>query len=193
MKRDEIDLHHGAVGQVLDLLQAGNTRDGCAAAHIDKDAFSRQCFTVHIHFVRRLKSSMPLIDGAILHRFEILLHPRSGLTGDLIFPRLNLFHIYDYLTRDLDSEICGAMSHMGSIGAGHHRLGGDAPGIDARSTEFSPLDNRNFLSRGRQAARKGWRGLPGSDDDGVIGGAHVFQASHGAREQARRRSGGRDI
>jgi hypothetical protein len=95
------------------------------------------------------------------------------LTGDLIFPRLNLFHIYDYFTRDLDSEICGAVSHMGGIGAGHHCLGGDASGIDARSTEFSPLDYSNFPSRGRQPARQGWRGLPGSDDDGVVAGAHA--------------------
>jgi len=52
MRGREIDIHHRAVGEVRNLVQAGDRWDQRPPAHIDEDVIGMEHDTVHCHFLR---------------------------------------------------------------------------------------------------------------------------------------------
>ena len=123
----------------------------------------------------------------------------------MILARLDALHI-DFDVTGAESVIGSAAGDVGGVGARDQRFRWCAAGIDAGAAEASAFDDGNFHSRTGQPSCEWWPGLPGSDDDRVVGchfcllpGVHVTvempqshrAADHGATD-ARTRDAGAD-
>jgi hypothetical protein len=63
-------IHHRAVGEVRNPVQAGEPRDQRPPAHIDEDAFGIEHHTVHCHFLRPDKPAMAFVNSAAFQRLQ---------------------------------------------------------------------------------------------------------------------------
>src|SRR5258708_7798338 len=81
MSGQEIDIHHRAIGEVGDLLQAGDLRHDGTAADIDEDLLGAQDLRADLHFARRHKSRMALINPAVL---QVLIRRLAGGGGHVM-------------------------------------------------------------------------------------------------------------
>ena len=112
-------------------------------------------------------------DRAVVERPERLFEAVPRLAGNRILSRLDGCHVHADRAIDHDAELSGSSRQVGRIGAGHHRLGGNAAGIHAGAAKQMALDDRDPHAGRRQAPGE-WRpGLAGADDDGVEGLAHL--------------------
>ena len=66
MRGEEIDVHHRAVGEVGNLVEAGYRRNRGPRAYIDENLIGRELGTVHCHFLFRDKAAMAFVDRASL-------------------------------------------------------------------------------------------------------------------------------
>ena len=82
------------------------------------------------------------------------------------------------VTLEADPELAGSAHHMRRIGAGDQCLSGDAAGVDAGAAKRSAFDGRDSHARCRQAPRERRSGLPGADDDGIVGGCRSVRFCH---------------
>ena len=67
---EEIDIHHRAVGEVRNLVEAGYRRNRGSRAYIDKDLIGRELGTIHCDFLFRNKAAMALINRASLQGLQ---------------------------------------------------------------------------------------------------------------------------
>src|SRR6185312_7656013 len=70
MARQEINIHHRAVGEVGDAVEAGNLRDRRPAADIEEDPAGAQGFAADHDLMRPDEAAVTLIDGAVLAALE---------------------------------------------------------------------------------------------------------------------------
>ena len=168
MLRQEIDVHHGAVGEIGYGVDAGDIGDGRPAPGIDEDAISAERGVADDHGVRIGKAGMAAIDRATGHALQPGFDARAGFAADSVHAGLDQFHVDARLAGDGDAVFGGAEGKVRRIGAGDQGLGRDATGIDAGASERAALDDGHCLSGIGQPAGKRWAGLPGTDDDGVI-------------------------
>src|SRR5262249_9171102 len=68
MWRKKIDVHHRAVGEIRDLIEAGNRGDYRACADIDKDAIGSELCTIHCYFLFRGKAGVARVYRATFQR-----------------------------------------------------------------------------------------------------------------------------
>ena len=124
------------------------------------------------HRPRPLKPSVSRIDRAVLHAAQPALDALVRAPHDGVLARLDALHVDPNWAFERDAEVGRAAGHMGRLGAGHERLGRDAAGVDAGPAEPLAFDDRDAPARARQAVRQRGAGLPGPDDDRVVGRRH---------------------
>ncbi len=168
MLRQEIHIHHRAVGEKGHLIQPGDRRPRGSSADIDEDLLRAQQLAADLDLPRRDEAAMALVDGAIGLGPQMALDAGGRERDDAILARLDLGHVDLDAAGDLDAELGPAARQMRGIGAGHHGLGRRAAGIDASAAEELALDDRDLLPRLRQPPRQRRPRLAGTDDDGVI-------------------------
>ena len=126
----------------------------------------------HGDFVRGTEPRVSGVDIAALHAAQPLLDARARSFRDRVLPGLHALHVNAHAALEDHSVVAGAACHVGGVRAGHHRLGRDAPGVDARPAEQMALDDGDRHAGTRQPVRKRGRRLPGADDDRVVFVAH---------------------
>src|SRR5262249_26925619 len=80
MPRKKVDLHHGAVGQILDLIESRHLRDQHAPAHVDEDALRGKPLRPHADLARRFKTSVAFVDRAVFQFLQPILQAGSRLS-----------------------------------------------------------------------------------------------------------------
>src|SRR5882757_2855483 len=168
MPRQEIEVHHRAVGEIVDAVQAGDFRHGGPAAHIDEDPVGAQDFRADLDLTRRHEARVAAVDAGILEGRKRSLDTAVGETDDVVFPRLDALHVDLDLAAGAETEVGAAPRGVHGIGAGDQGLGGRAAGIDAGAAKAIALDDRDLHARARQPPRQRRSRLPGADDDGVV-------------------------
>ena len=168
---NEVELHHRAVGEVLDLLEARQPRHGGAAADVDEDPLRREPVCIETHRVPRLEAGVGAIDRAPLHGLQPGLDADPRLTRDRVLAGLHTLHV-DGCGANVHAEVARAADHVGGIGARHQGLRRDAAGVHAGAAERAALDDRDAHARARQTVRQERAGLAGADDDRVVRGGH---------------------
>ena len=168
MLRQEIHIHHRAVGEKGHLVQPRDRRPRGPSADIDEDLLRAQHLGADLDLPRRDEAAMALIDRAVGLAPQTALDAGGRERDDAVLARLDLGHVDLDRAGDLDAELGPAARQMRRIGAGHHGLGGRAAGIDAGPAEELALDDRDLLPRLRQPPRQRRPRLAGADDDGVI-------------------------
>ena len=144
MPRQGIEVDHRAVGEIVDPVQAGHVGHRSPAADIDEDAVGAQDFRADLDLVRRREARVAAIDAGILEGRERSLDAAVGETDNVVFPRLDAFHVDLDLTSGAEAEVGAAPCQMDGMGAGNQGLGGRASGIDAGAAEAIALDDRDF-------------------------------------------------
>ena len=91
--RQDVEIQHRGVGQVVDLVEASHVGHEGAASHIEEDAIGRQQFFSDPDLVRRLKARMGFVDGAIGHAFQPSLQAGARFSRDGILSGLHPFHV----------------------------------------------------------------------------------------------------
>ena len=81
--------------------------------------------------------------------------------------RLDARHVHGDGALDDDAVVARAARQVRGVGAGDQRLGGHAPGVDARPAEQRPLDQRHLHAGAREPPGERRPRLPRADDDGV--------------------------
>jgi len=168
MPRQNIEVHHRAVGKISDAVQAGNRRRCGPAADIDEDPLGGQDFPADFDFVRRHEARMAAIDAAILEARERSLDRLVGETDHVVLARLDALHVDRDVAPGAETEVGAAPRGVHGIGAGDQGLGGRAAGIDAGAAKAIALDDRDFHARARQPPRERRSRLPGPDNDRVV-------------------------
>ncbi len=175
MPGQEIDVHHRAVGEIVDAVQTGDRGRRGAAAHIDEDPIGAQDRRADLHLARRHEARMPLVDAAIFQALERSFDARVGETHHVVLPRLDALHIDFDLATGAESVVGAAARKARGIGARDQSLGRRASCIDAGAAEPIALDDGDCHARACQPPCERGSGLPGSDDDGVIARHLVLQ------------------
>jgi hypothetical protein len=170
MPRQEIDVQHRAVGEVVDLVEAGDVGHGGAAADIDEDLVGAEHLRPDRDLVRRHEARLALVDGAVLELLHRSLDALAGAAGDGVLARLDLLHVDRDLAADGEAVVRAAPGHVHGIGAGDQRLGGRAAGVDAGAAETAALDDRHLHAGSGQPPRERRACLARSNDDGVVHG-----------------------
>src|SRR5260370_33621207 len=144
MPRQEIEVHHGAVGEIVDLVQTRDLRHRRPAAHIYEDPVGGQDLRADLDLARRHEARMALVDAAILEASERSLDAAVGETGHVCLARLDALHVDFDLTANVETVVGAATRHVRGIGARDQSLGGRASGVDAGAAEAIALDARDF-------------------------------------------------
>src|SRR5262249_24951817 len=66
MRGKKIDIHHRAVGQVRNLVEAGDRGNRCARANVEKDVIRGELRAIHCHFLFRNEATVALINRTSL-------------------------------------------------------------------------------------------------------------------------------
>src|SRR5271165_4307927 len=111
---------------------------------------------------------MAFMDLAVLQASERPLDAAVGKADDVILARFDTLHI-DRDVPGAEPVIGSAAREVGGVGACDQRFRRSTADIDAGPTEASAFDDGNFHSRTRQPPCEWWPGLPGSDDNRVVG------------------------
>ena len=126
-------------------------------------------FAADLDLVRRDEPGVAAVDGAVLRRAQRGLGRRAPRRDDGILALLHPSHVHRHAAADHHAELGGAARHVRGIGAGDHRLGRRAAGVDAGPAERLALDDGDALPGAGEALRKRRACLAAADDDGVIG------------------------
>ena len=171
MARHEVDRHHRAVRQIGRPDRA-RARFGTTARPptLMKIRSAVEDGVADLNLVRRDKAGMALIDRAIRQGPQALFDPHARL--------LRKSRSFRAFTRGMSTRTApsrptpnsaGSARHMGRVGAGDQCLCRNAAGIDAGAAERAAFDDRDGHARSRQPPRQRRSGLPGADDDGIVG------------------------
>ena len=176
MFRQEVDIHHGTVGEIGNLADPRQVGDDGAAAHVDEKSLGAEPFGADAHFPRRLEADVAFVHGAVRRALEKAFDPDSRLSGDGVLAGFDPLHVDAHVAADGHAEIGCPPRHVRGVRAGDHGLGGYAARVDAGAAEQLALGDRYLHPRCRQAFGQGGAGLPGADDDCVVG-SHSWSIS----------------
>src|SRR5262249_39127232 len=90
----EIDFHHGAVGEVIDLIEARHPRGQRTAPDVQKDTWRAQAFGTDAELAGRFKTGVALEHGAVLHVLEPAFYTGPRLAGKGVLARFDLLHVH---------------------------------------------------------------------------------------------------
>ena len=138
--RQDIEIQHGCVGQVADLVEAGHVGHERAAADIDEDRARRQQFLSDPDLVRCLETGMVFVDGAVSHALQPSLKSGARCAHDSVLPGLDFLHVDADRSAGCHAIVGGAPCKMSGIGTGNERLRGRASRVDAGSADELALD-----------------------------------------------------
>ena len=172
-----VNIHHGGIGEVRNVLHAGNIGHHRPAADVDEDFVSLQGALARI--------ASDYIDGArpgetrlapqqrdVLHAGNPGRKAVARLPDDAVLARLDGPHV-DLDVARTESVLAAAARHMDRARAADQRLGGNAADVDAGAAEQLPLDDGGAQAFGAQARGKRGACLPGTDDDGIVAFDHA--------------------
>ena len=92
MGRKKVQPHHRAVGEVRNLVQAGDRRDRRASADVDEDAVGAQPPVADRDLLLGDKTGMTFVNGAALQRLQRALDASPRGFGDgVLFARFTAF------------------------------------------------------------------------------------------------------
>ena len=91
--REEIDIHHGGIGEVTDLVEPRHLGNDRARAHIDEDAFGGETPSPTATSRAETKRAAPLIDGAVRQALQPGLDAGAVLLHDGVFARFDAPHV----------------------------------------------------------------------------------------------------
>jgi hypothetical protein len=151
MRREEIDVHHRAVGQVRNAVESRYRRNRRSRAYIDENLIGRELGTVHCHFLFRDKAATALVNLASLLGLQrsldaIVEHGHNG-----ILPRLDCLHVDLGRALDPDAVIAGAACDMRNTAARGQRLGRSTAGVHACAAEQLAFDDRDLPACSHQS------------------------------------------
>ena len=93
MLRQEVDLEHGGVGEVLDLIDAGHVGDAGAAADVDEDLRRLRGGLRRLGPSWRIRTRVAGVDGAVGHGAQAVLDAGAGFEEDLFLAGFDGFHV----------------------------------------------------------------------------------------------------
>jgi len=94
-------------------------------------------------FARRTEAGMPGIHVALRQAAQHLLDASSRSFGDRVLSGFDTLHVHAYVAIDRHAVVARTPREMSRVRARHHRLGRNAPGVDAGSAEEMALDDGN--------------------------------------------------
>src|SRR5882724_1051823 len=163
-----IQLQHGAVGEIFDLVQPGDRRDERSSADIDEYAIGLQNLIADRYRIRRRESTVTFVNSAALEGLQRPFNTVARQAQDVFLAGFDSLHVDGDRTRDRHAEFGGAACQMRGIGTRHQRLGRGATCIDTGSAKEPAFDDRDALSGANQTPGQRGTGLSCSDHDGVI-------------------------
>ena len=167
MLRKKVDLEHGGVGEVIDLVDAGEGWDIGAATYVEEDLWGFEQVFAHSYCGGGFELCVAGVDGAVG------IGPQAGFDAvarfeeDFFFAGFDGLHVDGEAAGNVDAVEGGAACHLHGVGVGDEGLGRDAAGVDAGSAEELALDDGDLLAGGGETSCEGGTGLAGSNDDGV--------------------------
>jgi hypothetical protein len=167
MARQHVEIHHRRVGQVVDVVNAGQVGHRGAAAGVEKifSAVRRSSPTRTV--LADSKRAWPRRQGAA--RCRLSSSPaRRGRRPTPCPCALTCLVVDADRAAERDAVVGRAPRQMGGIGAGDHGLGRHAAGVDAGAAD-SLRSTRRHSCRRPTGGRQGRAGLSGTDYDGVEG------------------------
>ena len=148
-----VQLHHGRIGQVVDLVQAGDRGDERARAGIDEDPLGLQPLAVDTHRMGVLEARVSLVDRAVGHVPEPGGHALARLPHDGVLAGLDAPHVDVDRAIDHDAEVVAPAGHVRGPGARDQRFGGNASDIHAGAAEQLALDDGRLQTFPGQSRR----------------------------------------
>src|SRR5204863_459447 len=103
-----VDLHHGAVGQIVDLVEASDRWSRSPPADVDENLLSFQQPVADRYLTRRNEPSMAVIDGASLQIAQPLFDPAPGSARDHILAGFHRLHVDTDFAVDRYAELAGS-------------------------------------------------------------------------------------
>ena len=168
MRGQKIDVHHRAVGQIGDLVEARDRWNQGPSAYIDEDLIGPEHLIGDLDLLRSDKPGVALIDRASLQRLQGSLDGRARHASDGILARLHRLHVDAHRPAEGHAIFGGTACKMRRIAARDQRFGRGAASIDAGTAEKFALDDRDFPACSHQPSRQGGTRLSGADDDRII-------------------------
>ena len=160
MLGQEVDLEHGGVVEVLDLVDAGEIGGGGAAAYVEEDLRGFEEIVADADRGGGFELCVAGVDGAVGIGAEAVLDGGAGFEEDLFLAGFGGLHVDGDFTGQFDAVERGAACHLRGVGIGNQGLGGDAAGVDAGSAEELALDNGDFFAGLRKASCEGGPAWP---------------------------------
>jgi len=154
MRGREIDIHHRAVGEVRNLVQAGDRWDQRPPAHIDEDAIGLGTTPSTATFFVPNELAVAFINSAAFQRLQRALDSPPRCACDGILARLDRPHINPDGAADRHPVVAGAARQISRVYTRDERLGRRASGIDASAAEEFAFDHGHLLARSYKAPRQ---------------------------------------
>jgi hypothetical protein len=135
MARKEIDIHHGAVGEVSDLVETMHLRHPRTPAYVDEYSLCLQPLRADAHFPGGLEGGVALIHCAVFQPPQHGFDRNSRIPRHFVLPGFNAFHIDAHRATDDHAELGGSADCVGGVRACDHGLCGCAACVHARAAE----------------------------------------------------------
>src|SRR6185437_9418249 len=168
MLGNEIDIHHRAVRQVRNTVQARHVGHDRAGADIDEYAWGADEFAIDFDLPWRFKLRLTLVYSTILHRLERLLKARSRSSGYFIFPGLHGLHINLDRSVNDNAVFPGASCDCCGARASDKSFGRYTACVHAGAAKKLTLDDRYLHAGFGEPGRERRARLSRSDDDRVV-------------------------
>ena len=138
--REEVHVHHRAVGEEWHLIDARHGRHAARPPTLMKMRSAVEPFGADADLVRALEPGVALIHRAALVAAQTLFDAGTRRARDRVLARLDALHVHRHRA-DAHAELGAAAGECGGICAGHHRLRRNAAGVDARPAEVMAFDD----------------------------------------------------
>ena len=93
MPRQDVDVHHRAVGEIVDLVQTGDPGHRARPPTLMKIRSARRISAADLDLAGREEARVTLADGDVLVVSQRPLDRLAGETGHVVFPRLDALHV----------------------------------------------------------------------------------------------------
>ena len=173
----KVHVHHIRVGEVLDLIDAGDVGHECTGAHVDEDPFGFQEIPVDPHLIGTFEAAVSPVERHVFQAFHPVRHPAVRLPDHFVLPRLDTFHVHFDRAVDDHAELCAPSGNIGGPSAGHQRLGRNTADVHTGAAVEMTLEYGYPQPFTVQAVGKGGPGLSGANHNRVIFGCHSSHLS----------------
>ncbi len=140
MARQEVDVHHRTVGEVIDLIEAGYVGHSRTRTDVNENPIRCQELAPSLHLTGGHEPRMRFKDMAVLQTFKRPLDPAIGKPDDVILARFDALHI-DFDVTGAEAILRTAAGHMRGICTGDQGFGRCAARVDAGAAEATALDD----------------------------------------------------